>query len=160
MIASLSHRGGWGLLALVGLLAVAVTAQPVHGQGKTSESVVVIKAKAEKPDDSGKQVVSVTVSPAKGWYVYANPVGNADFEDNQTVVKVTGKEAKVEYPAGKLTKDKTVGDYSVYEEPVTIKATIQRGKDDKGKLEVSVKIQACSKAGRCLLPSTVKVPVE
>jgi thiol:disulfide interchange protein len=73
-------------------------------------------------------------------------------------VTVTGKEkltAKVEYPQGELKKDEIVGDYKVYRGKVTIKATVQRAKDDDP-LKVAVRVQTCSKS-KCLLPSTLKV---
>src|SRR5262249_54905067 len=95
--------------------------------------------------------------------IYANPVGLADFEDNQTVVKVESKKpakVKVAYPEGKEVKDKTVGNYKIYEGKVAIKATVQRAKGDSGPLEVSVRLQSCSKKGVCLLPATIKVKVK
>ena len=52
-----------------------------------------------------------------------------------------------------------VGDYSIYEGKVEIKATVQRAKGDIGPLEVKVKFQACSDVSKtCLVPATVKLP--
>jgi thiol:disulfide interchange protein len=150
-------RRACGLL-LPAVLLVLGTTQPIRAQALKSESVVAVKAKAEKPEE-GKQVVTVTVTPKKGWYIYANPVGLDDFAENQTVVRVVGREAKVEYPAGKPVADKVVGEYKIYDEPITVKAILRRDKGDTSPLEVTVKVQACTK-GRCLTPSTIKVPVE
>src|SRR5262245_15872359 len=129
---------------------------------KTSEAVVKVSAKAEKPDADGKQVVTVTLEVDKGWHTYANPVGLEDLESSQTVVDVSGKNkpelVKVDYPKGKLVKD-VVGDYSIYEGKVTIKATVQRTKGDSEPLEVKVSFQACSDKA-CLVPATVKLKAQ
>ena len=68
------------------------------------------------------------------------------------------KRCSVEYPAGKLVKDKVVGDYKVYDDKVTIKAMVKRAKGDTSPLEVSVKFQACTEK-QCLVPATVKLTV-
>ena len=69
-----------------------------------------------------------TLTIDKGWHLYANPVGNPDYVDNQVTVTLSSKtklqDVKVEYPAGTVVKDKTVGDYRIYEGTVTIKATV------------------------------------
>jgi hypothetical protein len=140
------------------MLAVA----PVLAQGKKSDSVVKVSARGEKPGADGKQVVHITLEMEPKWHVYANPVGNEDIASNQTTVSITSKSklesVKIDYPAGELVKDKVVGDYKIYKGKVTIKATIQRGKDDTGALDVTVKLQACSDK-ECLLPATVKTSV-
>src|SRR5262249_49114804 len=114
-----------------------------------------------KPGDDGKQLVTITLEVDPKYHLYANPVGNADLESNQTMVTVTGKgkpEVKVDYPAGELVKDKVVGDYKIYKGKVTIKATVRRAKGARGRLQVAVKLQACSKKA-CLTPATVKLSV-
>jgi uncharacterized protein YyaL (SSP411 family) len=138
--------------------------KPEKGGVKKSDSVVKIKASVdpEKPGDDGKQVVTVTITIDKGWHLYANPVGNEDLESSQTKVSVSGKEkledVTVEYPEGKEINDATVGKYKVYEDKVTIKATVKRAKGDTGSLEVTVKFQSCSDSS-CLLPATKKLTV-
>src|SRR5262249_53905480 len=81
------------------------------------------------------------------WHVYANPVANDMLKSVQTTVKFLSKvdEVKIEYPAGKVVKDTTTGDYKTYEGKVTIKATVRRAKGDTGPLSLSVKIQACDR---------------
>ena len=148
-------------LLLAGFFAVCASG-PAQAQGKKSDSVVLVTATATKPDASGKQVVTVTMKMDKGWHTYANPVGLEDLKPAQTIVTVTGKakpkEVKVDYPPGKLVKDKMLGDYRVYEDKVEIKAAVTRAKGDTGPLEVTVKIQACDEK-TCLLPASVKVMV-
>jgi DsbC/DsbD-like thiol-disulfide interchange protein len=152
---------------MIGVVALAVGLtfafpSAVPAQGKKSDSVVKARAAAEKPDKDGKQVVTVTLDIDPKYHVYANPVGQSDFADNQTTITITGKEklasVKVDYPAGEKVEDKVVGDYMVYKGKVDIKAVVQRAKGDNGPLDVAVKVQACSKTS-CLLPATIKVSV-
>src|SRR5262245_53173663 len=128
------------------------------GQGKRSDSVVKVAATADKPDADGKQIVTVTLTMEGKWHTSANPVENDMLLSAQTTISITGKEkpqdVKVEYPPGKVVKDKTVGDYKVYEDKVAIKATVKRAKGDTGPLDVSVKFMACDDK-TCLLPATV-----
>jgi DsbC/DsbD-like thiol-disulfide interchange protein len=143
----------------------SVPATPAQKGGKTSESVVKVTAKADKTNADGKQVVTITMQAEKDWHTYANPVGLEDLESAQTVVTITSKnkpeDVKIDYPKGKLHKDEVVGNYSVYEGKVTIKATVQRAKGDTGPLQISVKFQACSDVQKtCLVPATVKLTVE
>ncbi len=144
--------------------AVALTFATLIGaaraQFKKSDTVVKAEAEAGKVADDGTQTVTVTLTIDKGWHLYANPVGNEDLTDNQVVVTLTSKNklnnVKVEYPAGIEHKDKTIGDYKIYEGTVTIKAKVTRNKGDSEPIDVSVKVQACDKS-QCLLPATVKL---
>jgi hypothetical protein len=149
--------------AILGTALVICATGPVLAQAKKSDSEVDLSAAATKPDQTGKQVITVTLLHHKDWHTYANPVGNPDFATNKTVVTVlaNGKpiDAKVDYPVGKIVKDKIVGDYKVYENKVDIKATVQRSQGDSTPLEVSVRILACNEKGICLLPATKKIPV-
>ena len=151
---------GVSLLSLLGLLLAQL---PALAQGHKSDSEVKISATATKPDSAGRQTLTVTLIHGKGWHTYANPVGNDDFDSNKTVVTVLAKgrpvPAKIDYPAGKITKDKTVGDYRVYKDKVAIRANLQRASGDTSPLQVQVRIQACSDKGICLLPATVKLAV-
>jgi thiol:disulfide interchange protein len=149
---------------LASLLAglMLLTATPVLAQGLKSDSVVKAKATADKPVE-GKQVVTITLDIDAKYHLYANPVGNPDYEANQVSVDVKGKDkalqsVKVDYPAGTLKKDSAVGDYKIYKGKVTIKATVQRAKGDAGALEVAIKLQACSEKA-CLMPATIKATV-
>jgi DsbC/DsbD-like thiol-disulfide interchange protein len=148
-----------------GLIPVIVVFLPMpdlQGQDKKSDSVVKVTATATKPDGDGKQTVTVTLAHDSGWHTYANPVGQDDLANAQTMVTINAKtkpeDVKVEYPAGKLVKDKVVGDYNVYHDKVTIKAAVKRAKGDTSPLEVSVKFQACTEK-QCLVPATVKLTV-
>jgi DsbC/DsbD-like thiol-disulfide interchange protein len=146
-------------VATMALVFTALTGA-ARAQLKKSDTVVKSEAKADKVAADGTQAVTITLTIDKGWHLYANPVGNEDLMDNQVSASVSSKnklqDVKVEYPAGTVVKDKTVGDYKVYEGTVTIKATVRRAKGDAEPLDVSVKLQACSKT-QCLLPATLKL---
>lgn len=127
---------------------------------KKSDSQVKASADASKVD-AGKQTITITLAVEDGWYIYANPVNNKEFDDNKTVVRVlAGKkelDAKITYPAGKM---KSLGDinYSVYTGKVQIRADVERPTDVK-ELNVQVRLSACNEKGLCLLPATVKLMV-
>src|SRR5262249_45873827 len=143
-----------GLLLASGSAAVA--------QGKKSDNVVKATAKATKLGDDGKQTVEITLEIDEKYHLYANPVDHKDLEDSQAVVNVTGKAklqaVKIAYPAGKVKKDKDVGDYKIYVGKVTIKAEVTRAKGDTDPLEVIVNVQACTDQ-LCLMPGKIKLSV-
>jgi uncharacterized protein len=146
-------------IATLALAFVALTGA-ARAQLKKSDTVVKAEAKADKIGADGIQTVTVTLTIDKGWHLYANPVGNEDLTDNQVLVSLSSKnklqDVKVEYPAGKVVMDKTVGDYKTYEGTVTIKATVRRAKGDSEPLDVAVKVQACDKT-TCLVGATINL---
>src|SRR5262245_60002270 len=114
-------RRGTGLLALalLGWLASAAAPAGVSAQGaKKSDALVKATATAGKPDADGEQDVTVTLTVDKPWHIYANPVGLEDLADAQTTVTFGAqvKPIKIQYPEGKVIKDKVLGDYRVYED--------------------------------------------
>lgn len=147
------------ILGLTAALATLLLVTPAAPAQKSSGDVVKASVAVEKPDASGKQVVTITLDVDSRYHIYANPVGLEDLASNQTVV-TGGKGAaggvKVEYPAGELKKDKIVGDYRIYKGKVTIKAAVQRAGADP--VELTVKVQACSDKA-CLAPATIKLAV-
>lgn len=150
------------ILPLAALLAVPLLALSALDAGglKRSDAHVKVSADASKPN-GGKQTIKVTLNIDDGWYVYANPVENEDFDANKTTVKVLadGKEvdAKIDYPRGKLKK---TGDfnYAIYQGKATINVEVPRPAAAKS-LELAVRFSTCSVEGKCLLPATVKVNV-
>lgn len=160
-----------GLALMAAAMDTFLIAQPPPGKSldpkpkgdpTNSDSVVKATATAEKPGADGKQIVKIKLAIDKGWHIYANPVGNEDHESAETVVRLvapTTAKAKLEYPKGKLVKDKLVGDYSVYQSEAIVNAIVQWPKDAKpSPLEFSIKLQACNDK-TCLLPSTIRVKV-
>src|SRR5262249_51534467 len=133
-------------------------AKTPEGGGKRADAVAKAVISADKPGADGKQVGTGTFTIDKGWHLDANPVPE-DFPGIPVTVTVGGKAkpeaVKVDYPKGKLVKDKMLGDYRVYEDKAVITAHVRRAKGDTGPLEVSVKFQACTEK-QCLLEATVK----
>ncbi len=127
--------------------------------GGRSDAEVKVQAAGTKPDANGQQVITITLDINKGWHIYANPVGNEDFEQARTVVTVKTaakpEAVKIHYPPGKLYKDKSLGQFAVYENRVQIMAQLQRAPGDAGPVEVSVRFAACSDMNLCLPPATV-----
>jgi DsbC/DsbD-like thiol-disulfide interchange protein len=154
----------WTLrLAPLVVLTYMVTGSSVQAQKITSADVVKATATADKPDADGKQTMTITLNITSPWHIYANPVEVKELANEQTVVTVSAAEklAKVDivYPAGKLQMDKGLGNHKIYEDTVTIKATVVRAKGDTSPLTVEVVVSACNK-NVCLLPGTIKVPVK
>jgi uncharacterized protein len=151
-----------GVIGIVMAAAILIgKGEPASAQAKKSDSVVKVDIKADKPDADGKQTVTITLDIDKDWHIYANPVDNEDLSNAQTVVSVTCKskleDVKVAYPAGKLQSDKGEK-YKIYEGRVAIKAQVKRARDNKGVLEVAIKLQACNDK-TCLVPATIKKEV-
>jgi thiol:disulfide interchange protein len=149
--------------AALAVLALAACPWGIAQDGaQRSESQIKATVKAERPDKDGKQSIQVTLAINKGWYIYANPVGNEDLASNATAVTVKPKPASVEisYPKGEEKKDKIVGDYRVYKEQVTIPIQIRRAAGDTGALELEVRVNACNVKGFCLPPGTLKITVQ
>src|SRR5262245_35173661 len=103
--------------ALLALSAACLLAAggPAAAQAQKSDSVVKATARADKPDGDGNQTVTITLEVDKPWHLYANPVGNDMLTAAQTSVRFLTKveDAKFDFPAGKIVKDSTVGDYKV-----------------------------------------------
>jgi hypothetical protein len=150
---------------VAGFMAFLLPAVRAAGDPKASDSVVKATASAEKAKADGKQVITVTLTIDKDWHIYANPVGNEDLADNQTTLQFSAKTkpevVQIDYPKGKLVKDPVVGNFAVYEGKTVIKATVKRAKDATGRLELSIKVSACSDVNNvCLMPATIKVSVK
>ncbi len=140
--------------------ALAIAALVWHSQadgGSKSIDQVKAKATATKPDDAGKQTVTITLEIAKGWHIYANPVGHDLLEPGQTKVKIAKVKYDVKYPAGKVVVDGKEK-YSIYEYKVVIQAAVTRTVGDASPLEISVAVQACTDK-TCLQPGTLKLTV-
>jgi len=168
--------GTWGFLAssLLWLCHTQARAQspmslddlkPGGGTAKRSDAVVKISAQTVAADNAHHRRITLTLKIDEGWYIYANPVGNAEMQGSETVVTVAGNRAKlvkVVYPRGKLCKDKLLDqeiEYRIYEGTIQIEATVEPPPDDQS-IELAIKFGACNHRGSCLQPATVKIPVK
>jgi hypothetical protein len=149
-------------LVTAGALLAALPQLSKAADPKESKDAVKVTATADKPDDAGKQSVTITLDIDPKWHLYANPVKNEDMVSAQTVVKLAASakldDVKITYPPGKQKKD-SAGTYDIYEGKIDIKATVRRAKDDNSPLDVSIQVSACDEV-KCLLPSTIKIKVE
>jgi thiol:disulfide interchange protein len=152
---------GGTMLKLAMIAFVSLTPiQAKKAAPKTTDSVVKVTAKAEKPAADGSQKVTVTVKIDKDYHIYANAVGNPDLEPAKTVLTIAdGDATNIEYPKGKTIVDKVVGDYVIYEKEITITAKIKRKAGATGAFEASVKCQACTDR-TCLPVATIKAKVD
>ncbi len=136
--------------------ALAVVAPKPPENPKSSADVVAVALTIDAVKD-GVQSFAVTIAISEPWHIYANPALGKDLQDAATVVEILidgqAVEAKIEYPAGTVQKDKG-GDYRVYARTVTIRGSVKRT-DDKAPLAARVKLLAC-KEGVCLLPASIK----
>ncbi len=150
---------------LVGALLIAcasLTSMSNANAQKIDKSDAKIKATAVlgKAGPDGKQMLTLTIDIDKGWYIYANPVGNEMFEPNRTKITVKAKDkvaASINYPPGTektIDKDK----YRVYEGRVVIQIELTRANGDNSSLEVGITVNACDK-DNCLLTGTKKLNV-
>lgn len=142
----------WFLTSMLMLvLGVQALAQPLD-----STKVVKGTAKLGKADAKGLREVTITLAVDKPYHIYANPVGNELLEPAATVVKFDSdvKVAKIAYPKGELHIDDAVGNYSIYEGKLTIKAKVKPKGDEP--VKVMIRLQACSKEG-CLIGGILKL---
>ena len=135
----------------------------VAGERPTKSSdVVTISVSSEKPDADGKQKISITLTIAPTYHIYANPVENEILTSVQTIVRVTSeqelREAKVTYPAGKMIKVGNVETFRIYEGKVAFNANIVRNKQDSSPLEIVAMVHATNEK-RNLRPSLLKAKV-
>ena len=111
-----------------------------------SDSVMRIQAKASPVDENDSQKMRITLKIADGWLVHANPAGNDVFKSSELKIKVTSKKplqkVSLQYPPGTQQKDPLIGTWMMYQGEITINATIERAKGDKGPLEVNVFFQS------------------
>jgi DsbC/DsbD-like thiol-disulfide interchange protein len=149
---------------LFAFLAVGLFSPAGAGEKKFGKSDTKVKATATatKLDADGKQMVTITLQVEKGWYIYANPVDNEDYEGNRTIVAIKAGEkvgAKIRYPDGKVRTDKTdkgVVRTNIYEGKTTIQVDVTRVKGDASPLQIAVDVNSCN-GNVCLPKGTVKL---
>jgi len=150
--------------ALQGLLTVAtvlVLTATVAAATKKSEEVVKVNVSGSKADANGTQTITIELEVDNGYHIYANPIANDKLTASETRVTIQGKgslDVKIDFPEGKLVKDKDIGDYRTYEGKVQVKATVKRSQTE-GPLKVTVKFLACDKE-KCLIPAAVEKTVD
>ena len=137
-------------------LLLLVLVAPLGAQQTTSASVVKATVTITKPDADGKETVTITLTIDPKYHLFANPVGNEDLESSQVVASFENAIAsKLDYSAGKVVKDKIVGDYNIYQKSATITATVKRSVAGDP-IEAQIRVHASN--SRVILPQrTIKV---
>ena len=143
-----------GLCTMIVAVAAAKMQLP---PGPNSRHVVKVSVTSSKPDNSGKQTVTVNMDIDKGCFIFANPVKNEDLEPIQTRVYITSEkkltDVKVQYPPGKQQMKHKLT-WMQYERKIAIQAVVQRAPGDTGPLFVDVNYSAhLEEIGGCLLPA-------
>lgn len=134
----------FAIVTMIALIVGVTSGIALRAGGKNADSRAKISVASTAPDESGKQLVTVTLDVKKGWHMYANPVDNEDLRGAQTVVKILGaKDTNVLYPPGLPQSNNTFGSHKVYEGRTNIKVVVVRPAGDNRPLEVEVKGQVC-----------------
>ncbi len=125
---------------------------------KSSADVVKVELLPGNSAD-GLETFNVVIHVAKGWHVYANPVGNDELALSATVVEIRAdgkKPARHEatYPKG-VRKKSELGEYDVYEGTVSIPVVLAHDEIKNAKaMTAKVTVTACNDKV-CLKPATV-----
>lgn len=127
-----------------------------------SDAKIKVKTTTGKPDDQGRQTITLEVTIEPGWHIYANPVMSDYFKSGQTTLKAAGKAKleKVEYAKGIRRKDSDpdIGAYAIYEDKVILKASVLRAAGEP--LVLELRVMACNDTKmQCLLPGTLAIKV-
>jgi uncharacterized protein YyaL (SSP411 family) len=130
---------------------------------KSSADVVKVELRPGNLAD-GLEKVNVVITVAKGWHIYANPVGNDTLAESATVVELRADGKKVasqvpKYPKGVDSKSE-LGEYKVYAGLIGIEIELNHTdiKDAKT-LTARVKLVACNDKV-CLAPATITVEMK
>src|SRR5262249_20159213 len=109
-----------------------------------SSSKVKVQVAASKPAADGSQEIIVTIDVAAGWYIHANPTGDALYAGCETTLtpKTKLRACTIDYPAGteKREDGKT---HRIYEGQVVLRARVQRNSGQSGPLQFGLGVQAC-----------------
>ena len=149
-----------GFFLAVSTVRIQAGTAPPASNSCTVPSRVKVTAAVGKSPDKGKKVILLTLEIEKGWWLFANPVGNSIWPSARTSVKAkaTGlKEVRVDYPKGKKATDEVIGDYYIYAGKVVIPITLQLEREDTS-VELLVKYQVMNDRS-CAPPERVKLKV-
>ncbi len=130
---------------------------------KSSADVVKVELRPGNLAD-GLEKVNVVIIVAKGWHIYANPVGNDKLAESATVVEIRADGKVVEYSSpiwSKPTDKKSeLGEYKVHEGVCGVEVELSHDAIKNAKvLSARVKLVACNDKV-CLAPATVTVEMK
>jgi len=95
-----------------------------------------------------------------GWHVNANPASLEFLIPTEMTLLSQGTPltARIAYPAGRTLDVGLAQPISVYSDRTKLTAELPAHAADQA-LTAAIRIQACSDGGRCLMPSTLSIPV-
>jgi hypothetical protein len=124
---------------LVALTTFAICEGQAQAQPKALYPVSM-KVTAQPLQKDGHQRLEITLTIERGWYIYANPVGNELLEPNGLQLKIQGKQLprsiSFRYPRGEFVKDKVIGDYRIHKGKVIVIADLFRNQGEAAQLEI------------------------
>lgn len=129
---------------------------------KSSADVVKVELQAGSLAD-GLEKYYVNITVAKGWHVYANPVGNDKLSESATVVELRADGQKLSlhspsYPKG-TDKKSELGEYKVYEGAVSVLVEVAYDDVKNKTMTARVTVVACNDKV-CLAPATITVEMK
>jgi len=115
--------------------------------------------------DTGEIVVSLDIEP--GWHVNANPASMEFLIPTVASSSVNGQSLEIptQYPRGRVS-DITLGDTAleVYDDDASIRLLPDEKQTamlkEAGKLDMTVRVQACSDEGICLAPADLPLTLD
>mgnify|MGYP000155320354 FL=1 len=115
--------------------------------------------------DTGEIVVSLDIEP--GWHVNANPASMEFLIPTVASSSVNGQSLEIptQYPRGRVS-DITLGatDLEVYDDDASIRLLPDEKQTamvkEAGKLDMTVRVQACSDEGICLAPADLPLTLD
>ncbi len=132
------------------------------GALRDSAALVQLTTTLDQAEFSAKQRLKVLLKIEPGWHVNANPA-SLEFLIPTTVSASLGGRAlsvQASYPAGEVITT-PVGEWRVYEGLVDIPLTLQAAEvASGGKLDVTVRVQACDDQGQCLPPAVLHTELQ
>jgi len=118
----------------------------------------VVEGNKALADDTGEILLTLDIQP--GWHVNANPASMEFLIPTVASSSVNGEllEIQTRYPRGRVS-DITLGDIAleVYDDDANIRLLPDEKQiamlKEAGKLDMTVRVQACSDEGVCLAPA-------
>ena len=132
------------LLIVVAVFCWATVPALAQSERSKTATYVKVQATAEKPNGTGHQVVTISLDIDEKYFLIGDKVPD-DLAESRFRVRflINGKpaESEITYPAGKIEKNKPLGDFTIYEGKVTCKGTIRREAGDTSPIELVISMQ-------------------
>ena len=132
----------------------------LNDEGRPEKSSDVVEAKLDRfTIADGLESFFVTLKVAKGWHVYANPVGAKTLADFAITLKffIDGKPAStndIHYPKGLVKKNAAGDEYRSYDAAVAFTAWLHWDETQNAKI-VSVQVKVVATDGKTQLKQSI-----